>query len=110
MARAAQAQGIPAQNLVVEPFASNTIQNACFSARIMQQHGWRSAEVVTGAAHLPRAELIFSAVPIQWRGHVAPSLERQVLGVSSRTRRRLRMKSSTRLLPCFSRWAERCSP
>ncbi len=108
MARAAQAQGIPAQNLVVEPFASNTIQNACFSARIMQQHGWRSAEVVTSAAHLPRAELIFSAVPIRWRGHAAPSIEPQSAFMAD-TRASSEVLHTVYYL-VFSRWAERCSP
>ena len=46
MARAAHAQGIPESAIYVEPQAMDTIQNACYSARIMKAHGWRSAEVV----------------------------------------------------------------
>jgi uncharacterized SAM-binding protein YcdF (DUF218 family) len=33
----------------------------------MKAHGWRSAEVVSSAYHLPRAGLIFSRLPLEWR-------------------------------------------
>jgi uncharacterized SAM-binding protein YcdF (DUF218 family) len=49
MARTAEAQGIPASAIFVEPQAMDTIQNACYSVRIMQVHGWHSAEVVSAA-------------------------------------------------------------
>lgn len=74
MAHAAEAQGIPSSAIFVEPQAMNTIQNACYSARIMKAHGWRSAEVISSAAHLPRAALIFSRLPLEWRAHAAPPL------------------------------------
>ena len=74
MARAAHAQGIPESAIYVEPQAMDTIQNACYSARIMKAHGWRSAEVVSGASHLPRAAMIFSRLPVEWRMHAAPPL------------------------------------
>ncbi|MFY9855455.1 MAG: YdcF family protein [Terracidiphilus sp.] len=75
MARTAHAQGIPESAIFVEPQARDTIQNACFSARIMRNHGWHSAEVVSSPSHLPRAGYIFNELPIQWRTHAAPSLE-----------------------------------
>ena len=108
MARIAEAQGVPASNLFLEPRSINTIQNACFSVRIMQQHGWRSAEVVTSPAHLPRADLIFSATPIQWRGHAAPPLRPQS-GFSVRAAAADEVLHTIYYL-VFSRWAERCSP
>ena len=74
MARTAQAQGIPASALIVEPEARDTIQNACYAVRIMKAHGWRSAEVVSSASHLPRTGLIFSGLPLEWRTHAAPYL------------------------------------
>ena len=55
MARTAHAQGIPESAIFIEPEARNTIQNACYAARIMKAHDWRSAEVVSSASHLPRA-------------------------------------------------------
>lgn len=75
MARTAEAQGIPASVIVEEPEAMNTIENACDSVRIMQSHGWTSAEVISNAYHLPRAAMIFSRLPVEWRVHTAPDLE-----------------------------------
>jgi uncharacterized SAM-binding protein YcdF (DUF218 family) len=75
MARTAEAQGIPESAIYVEPEARNTIENACYAARIMKAHGWQSAEVVSSAWHLERAGLILSRLPLQWRTHAAPDLE-----------------------------------
>ncbi len=75
MARTAQAEGIPASAIFIEDQAKDTIQNACYSVRIMKSHGWHSAEVVSSASHLPRAGLIFNRLPIEWRVQAAPSLE-----------------------------------
>jgi uncharacterized SAM-binding protein YcdF (DUF218 family) len=75
MARTAEAQGIPAGAIVEETQARNTIENACNSVRIMRNHGWQSAEVVTDRYHLPRAAMIFSRLPLQWRMQAAPPLE-----------------------------------
>jgi uncharacterized SAM-binding protein YcdF (DUF218 family) len=78
MERAAHAQGIPESAIFIEPEAQNTLQNACYSVRIMKSHGWHSAEVVSSAAHLPRVSLILSRLPshwrLKWRTHAAPSL------------------------------------
>jgi uncharacterized SAM-binding protein YcdF (DUF218 family) len=72
MAQAAHAQGIPESALFVEQQAMDTIQNACYAVRIMKAHGWHSAEVISGATHLPRAGLIFSRLPLEWRTRAAP--------------------------------------
>ncbi|HEY1160192.1 MAG TPA: YdcF family protein [Terracidiphilus sp.] len=77
MARTAEAQGIPESAILVEPEALNTIQNACYAVRIMKNHGWRSAEVVSSDYQLPRAGLIFSRLPLEWRTHIAPPLSLQ---------------------------------
>jgi uncharacterized SAM-binding protein YcdF (DUF218 family) len=55
MARFAEAQGVPESAVIVEPQAHDTIQNAFYSVRIMQSHGWRSAEVVSSPSHRSRA-------------------------------------------------------
>ena len=67
MAHFAERQGVPESAVIVEPQAQNTIQNAFYSVRIMQTHGWQSAEVVSSPSHLPRASLIFSHFPIRYR-------------------------------------------
>jgi uncharacterized SAM-binding protein YcdF (DUF218 family) len=67
MARFAEKQGVPESAVIVEPQAHDTIQNAFYSVRIMQAHGWQSAEVVSSPSHLARASLIFSHFPIRYR-------------------------------------------
>lgn len=75
MARVAEGQGIPRTAIFKEVHATNTIENACYAVRLMKSHGWHSAEVVSSARHLPRAALILSRLPLEWRTHAAPSLE-----------------------------------
>jgi len=108
MARVAQAQGVPASAIVVEPNAGNTIQNACFSARIMKQHGWNSAEVVTSPSHLARAAIIFSHLPIAWRMQSAPSLAETTTASAWAGSANEDLHMAYYLL--YSRWADRCSP
>lgn len=78
MAQLALAQGVPASALIEEPQALNTIQNLYYSARIMHQHGWNSAEIVSSPSHLPRAALIANTLNydqpslyFNWRTHAA---------------------------------------
>lgn len=108
MARAAEAEGIPASAVFLEPKAMDTIQNACYSARIMQNHGWKSAEVVSSEYHLARSAMIFDKMPVQWRMHGAPQLEPE-----SPTRKFehsvLEILKTVRYL-VYAQWAERCEP
>ncbi|HEY0263709.1 MAG TPA: YdcF family protein [Granulicella sp.] len=78
MAQLAESRGVPAADVSEEPQAMNTIQNIFYSAEIMHQHGWRSAEVVSSPSHLPRASLIVTAfdrehpeMAFDWRTHAA---------------------------------------
>jgi uncharacterized SAM-binding protein YcdF (DUF218 family) len=108
MARTAQAQGIPEQAIYVEPEARDTMQNACYAARIMKVHGWRSAEVVSSASHLPRAGIIFNELPLLWRSHAAPPLEPESaagLGAAAFVED---LKTVRYMI--WSRWMERCEP
>jgi uncharacterized SAM-binding protein YcdF (DUF218 family) len=75
MAQAAEAQGIPAEAVLKEVQARNTIQNACFTARLMKAHGWDSAEVIANPVHLGRAAMIFSRAGIEWRMRASPRME-----------------------------------
>jgi uncharacterized SAM-binding protein YcdF (DUF218 family) len=72
MATFAIAQGVPPSAVIEEDHAQNTIQNIFYSQRIMTQHGWTSAEVVSSPSHLPRTALILEHFPLQWRTHPAP--------------------------------------
>jgi uncharacterized SAM-binding protein YcdF (DUF218 family) len=75
MARTAEAQGIPASAVLEDPAARNTMENTCNALGIMRSHGWESAEVISSPSHLPRAALVLSRLPIEWRVHPAPALE-----------------------------------
>jgi len=103
MGRTAEAQGVPASSIFRETEALDTIHNACNSARIMQAHGWRSAEVISSDSHLPRAGLIFSREPLEWRVHAAPSLEPES-GAGQGT---MEILKTMRYL-VYARWAEKC--
>jgi len=107
MAGAAAAQGIPPSAIFVETKATDTIQNACYSARIMQAHGWHSAEVVSSAYHLPRAGMIFSHTPLDWRLHAAPPLQPGASG--SKAVSALEILKTMRYL-VYARWTETCEP
>ena len=72
MATLAIAQGVPPSAVIEEDHAQNTIQNIFYCQRIMTQHGWTSAEVVSSPSHLPRTALILEHFPLQWRTHPAP--------------------------------------
>jgi hypothetical protein len=108
MARVALAQGVPASAIVVEPNAENTIQNACFSARMMKQRGWKSAAVVTSSSHLSRAAVIFSRSPIAWRMQTAPSLAQTSAASAWAASAGEDLHMVYYLL--YSQWADRCSP
>jgi uncharacterized SAM-binding protein YcdF (DUF218 family) len=71
MAALAEVEGVPASAVLEEGQAKDTIQNAYYSVKIMREHGWHSAEVVSSDSHLPRASLIFAHFPIAWRMHGA---------------------------------------
>ena len=106
MARTAEAQGVPASAVFIEPHARDTIQNACYAARIMRTHGWISAEVVSSPSHLPRAGLIFSRLPIEWRMHAAASLAPSS-STTSRFLAALETLKTVRYL-VWARWSEGC--
>jgi len=108
MARVAQSEGIPASAIFVEPHAQDTIQNACFATRMMKAHGWRSAEVVSTAYHLPRAAMVFSRLPIEWRMHAAPPLE-PPSAIPAAATDVLEVLKTVRYL-VYTDWAERCEP
>lgn len=78
MAAFARSQGVPADAILEEGQAHDTIQNIYYSAQIMHSHGWNSAEIVSSPYHLGRAALITEAfdsrqptLRIDWRTHPA---------------------------------------
>lgn len=108
MANAAVARGIPPSAIFQEPRATDTIQNACFATRIMKAHGWHSAEVISSAEHLPRAGMIFSRMPLEWRMDAAPPLAPQT-GFGRDVRTVLETLRTVHYL-IYGSWAEHCEP
>lgn len=108
MARVARSEGIPDSAIFVEPRAQDTIQNACYAVRMMKAHGWRSAEVVSSAYHLPRAAMIFGRTNIQWRIHAAPPLAPQS-GLNAAWLSTNETIKTVRYL-VYAEWADRCEP
>jgi uncharacterized SAM-binding protein YcdF (DUF218 family) len=114
MARVAEAQGVPASVILEEPRALDTIQNACYSAHILESHGWHSVEVVSSASHLPRAAMIFArlsrqkpAGALEWAIHAARS--DLTPGYYSRAANVVETLKTARYL-IWSRWVETCAP
>lgn len=67
----AEAQGVPAEAIVEEGQALDTIQNIYFSDKLMEERGWKSAEVVSSPSHLPRTALILEHYKFAWRTHAS---------------------------------------
>lgn len=114
MARVAEAQGVPISVIFEEPRALDTIQNACYSAHILESHGWHSVEVVSSASHLPRAAMIFAhlssqkpAGALEWAMHAARS--DLTPGYYSRAAYLVETLKTARYL-VWSRWVETCAP
>jgi len=108
MAKVAEAQGIPASAIFVEGQARDTIQNVCYSARIMKAHRWRSAEVIASARHLPRTAIMLSQAPLLWRTHAAPALE-PISPAHVDFLVAMETLKTARYL-AWARWAEPCTP
>ncbi|MDR3723645.1 MAG: YdcF family protein [Terracidiphilus sp.] len=108
MASTAEAQGVPASVIVREDQATDTIQNACYSVRLMKTRGWNSAEIISTSGHLPRAALIFSRMPVQWRVHPAEPLTPDSAG-AGKLGEALELLKTVRFL-AWARLMERCEP
>jgi uncharacterized SAM-binding protein YcdF (DUF218 family) len=106
MARIARSQGVPASVILEEPQALDTIQNACYSVRLMEARGWHSAEVVSSASHLPRATMIFARLPVAFRVHAAsPNLTSAAYSGAANA---VEVLKTARYL-IWARWVESCT-
>jgi uncharacterized SAM-binding protein YcdF (DUF218 family) len=113
MARVAEAQGVPASVIFKESRALDTIQNACYSARILKDHNWHSAEVISNASHLPRAAMILTRLAgsgpadarLQWRVHATP--DGLTPGYYSNIAQMVEIFKTARYL-VWAQWVERC--
>lgn len=65
MADQAGRLGLPESALLLEPQATNTIENGRYSAQLMSERGWHKALVVTTPYHTRRATTVFSKLPLE---------------------------------------------
>ena len=63
--------GIPAESIIMENKATSTFQSVVLCSRIMRQHGWSTAIVVSDPYHLVRAIVAFRAFGIRATGSAA---------------------------------------
>jgi uncharacterized SAM-binding protein YcdF (DUF218 family) len=73
MRQLALAAGAVEARILVEDQATSTFESAVYCARILRQHGWSTALVVTDRYHLPRAVLTFRGLGVQAYGSAAPA-------------------------------------
>jgi uncharacterized SAM-binding protein YcdF (DUF218 family) len=72
MKKLAVSEGVPAEDVIVEGQAQDTIQNIYYSDQILEAHHWHTVEVVSSPSHLPRAALILSHwKDLKWSTHAA---------------------------------------
>ena len=62
MEATAAGQGVPARAIILEERADSTYENALYSKALMEQHGLRSALVVSSDYHMLRARLTFLSI------------------------------------------------
>jgi vancomycin permeability regulator SanA len=68
----AVSEGVPAEDVIVERKAQDTIQNIYYSDQILEAHHWHAVEVVSSPSHLPRAALILAHwKDLTWSTHAA---------------------------------------
>lgn len=108
MAQAAEAQGIPAEAVLTETQARDTMENACFAVRLMKAHGWDSAEVIANPSHLRRAAMILSRMPIEWRMHASPRMEPE--SAAEQIMEALWEDAKAAHYLVWGRWMESCRP
>ena len=60
MKRQAMQLGVPADAIIVEPNSATTEENARFVTEVMQEHGFRTAILVTSPFHQRRASILFA--------------------------------------------------
>ena len=82
MARIAMSQGVPPAAILTEGHSLTTEQNLRNTAAIMHSHGWKTAELISSADHLPRIAFLARTAPFRWRLHAAPTPGRGRLNVA----------------------------
>jgi uncharacterized SAM-binding protein YcdF (DUF218 family) len=67
----AVSNGVPADVVLEEARAKDTLGNIFYSNEIMQAQNWKSAEVISSPSHLRRTALILKHYSFLWRTHAS---------------------------------------
>lgn len=59
--------GVPSDRIFTEGYSTNTYENAYYAVRVMDEHGFKSAAIVSSDFHLKRARGIFSNYDIEFK-------------------------------------------
>ena len=73
MRQVAMEAGVPAAQILIEQQATSTLESAIYCTRIIRQHGWSTALIVTDYYHLPLTLLAFQSFGLQVSGSAAGS-------------------------------------
>ena len=65
MAQFLQMLGVKPEDILQEPFSTNTYENAVFAAQIMHERGWQRTILVTDPLHMERARRAFEKQGIE---------------------------------------------
>lgn len=65
MATVAVENGFPQARIVCEGQSRNTLENAIFAKRLIDENGWTDVSVVTDRFHLLRAKMVFKALGVK---------------------------------------------
>lgn len=57
--------GIPADAIIIEGKARNTVENGVYTRDVMRENGYTNALLVTSAYHMRRSEMIFTSLGLQ---------------------------------------------
>lgn len=71
MAEVAIKNGFPQERIVQEGQSRNTLENAIFAKRFIEENGWGDIAVVTDRFHLLRARMVFRTLGVKARFCVA---------------------------------------
>lgn len=77
MAALAREAGVPAAALLLERRSCSTWENAACAKRLMREHGWTRALLVTDRVHLPRAVVTFRRAGVRVAASGAPGAWRE---------------------------------
>lgn len=73
------AHGIPEQAILLEENSANTYQNLMYSQRIMREHGFKQAIIVSNASHIRRSLVLAQNLGINASGSPAPMANNYLL-------------------------------